>query len=44
MFARQEMSVDAVMAAALPILFQAVEVDGEYYWDGGYAAIRRYFR
>jgi NTE family protein len=31
------MSVDAVMASAcLPHLFQAVEIDGEHYWDGGY--------
>ena len=32
-----EISVDAVMAsAALPFMFQAVEIDGEAYWDGGY--------
>ena len=38
MFRREEMSVDLVMAsAALPFLFQAVEVDGEYFWDGGYS-------
>tara|TARA_Y100001947_G_scaffold159018_1_gene174301 strand:- start:1258 stop:1776 length:519 start_codon:yes stop_codon:yes gene_type:complete len=31
------MSVDAVMASAcLPFMFQAVEIDGEAYWDGGY--------
>ena len=31
------MSVDAVMASAcLPHMFQAVEIDGEHYWDGGY--------
>lgn len=30
-------SVDAVLASAcLPSLFQAVEIDGEYFWDGGY--------
>ena len=29
----------AVMASAcLPMLFQAVEIDGEPYWDGGYSA------
>lgn len=29
---------DAVLASAcLPQLFQAVEIDGETYWDGGYA-------
>lgn len=36
-FTREEMSVDAVMASAcLPTIFQAVEIDGEAYWDGGY--------
>jgi NTE family protein len=32
-----EVTVDAVMASAcLPFLFQAVEIDGEHFWDGGY--------
>ncbi|MBE0463488.1 MAG: patatin-like phospholipase family protein [Halomonadaceae bacterium] len=36
-FRREEMSLDAVMASAcLPLMFQAVEIDGEAYWDGGY--------
>ncbi|SDK65700.1 patatin-like phospholipase family protein [Billgrantia gudaonensis] len=36
-FSREEMSVDAVMASAcLPFVFQAVEIEGEPYWDGGY--------
>lgn len=36
-FRCHELSVDAVMAsAALPFMFQAVEIDGEAYWDGGY--------
>ncbi|MBP7066112.1 patatin-like phospholipase family protein [Ferrovibrio sp.] len=36
-FQNQDVSIDAVMASAcLPFLFQAVEVDGEHYWDGGY--------
>ena len=36
-FRREEMSFDAVMASAcLPFMFQAVEIDGEAYWDGGY--------
>ncbi|MEW6553612.1 MAG: patatin-like phospholipase family protein [Actinomycetota bacterium] len=36
-FRRQEMTVDMVMASAcLPLVFQAVEIDGEAYWDGGY--------
>ncbi len=30
-------TLDAICAACcLPFLFQAVEIDGEYYWDGGY--------
>ena len=36
-FDRSEISADAVMASAcLPLMFQAVEIDGEAYWDGGY--------
>ena len=36
-FTNKEITVDAVMASAcLPLLFQAVEINGEYYWDGGY--------
>jgi NTE family protein len=36
-FSGKEISVDAVMASAcLPTMFQAVEIDGEAYWDGGY--------
>ncbi len=36
-FSEKSVSVDAVLASAcLPFMFQAVEVDGEYYWDGGY--------
>ena len=38
-FREDEISVDAVLASAcLPLLHQAVEIDGESYWDGGYAA------
>lgn len=37
-FRQPELTVDAVMAsAALPFMFQAVEIAGEAYWDGGYA-------
>ncbi|MCB1884229.1 MAG: patatin-like phospholipase family protein [Geminicoccaceae bacterium] len=33
----REVTADAVMASAcLPFLFQAVEIEGEAYWDGGY--------
>lgn len=36
-FTNHELSPSAVAASAcLPFLFQAVEVDGEHYWDGGY--------
>ncbi|MET1083658.1 MAG: patatin-like phospholipase family protein [Burkholderiales bacterium] len=36
-FSGDEISSKAVLASAcLPILFQAVEIDGEHYWDGGY--------
>ena len=36
-FNRHELTCDMVMASAcLPLLFQAVEIDGVPYWDGGY--------
>jgi NTE family protein len=36
-FTGAELSVDALLASAcLPFIFQAVEIDGEPYWDGGY--------
>ncbi len=36
-FHTPEMSVDALLASAcLPLLYKAVEIDGEHYWDGGY--------
>lgn len=36
-FRQPGITVDTVMASAcLPFLFQAVEIDGEEYWDGGY--------
>lgn len=36
-FAREEIDADAVLASAcLPQAFQAVEIDGHPYWDGGY--------
>jgi NTE family protein len=37
-FSGAELSIDALLASAcLPYLFQAVEIDGEAYWDGGYS-------
>jgi len=36
-FAGREATVDTVLASAcLPLYFQAVEIEGEHYWDGGY--------
>jgi NTE family protein len=36
-FTNKDITVESVLASAcLPLLFQAVEIDGEYYWDGGY--------
>ena len=36
-FSGDEITVDSILASAcLPYLFQAVEIDGEPYWDGGY--------
>ena len=38
-FRTAELTCDHIMASAcLPHLFQAVEIDGEAYWDGGYLA------
>ncbi len=37
-FRRGVLTVDHIMASAcLPTLFQAVQIDGDFYWDGGYA-------
>jgi NTE family protein len=37
-FSGKRLTQDAVMASAcLPMLFQAVEIEGEHYWDGGYS-------
>ena len=36
-FQTPTLTIDAVLASAcLPPYFQAIEVDGEHYWDGGY--------
>lgn len=36
-FKNSEISPDAIMASAcLPDIYQAIEIDGEYYWDGGF--------
>lgn len=36
-FHTHEINVDALLASAcIPFIFQAVEIDGEPYWDGGY--------
>lgn len=37
-FRTEEVSADAVMASAcLPYIYKAVEIGGDYYWDGGYS-------
>lgn len=36
-FEKNELSINAMIASAcLPKIFQAVEIDNEHYWDGGY--------
>src|SRR5262249_17918508 len=36
-FESRELSADALLASAcLPLMFRAVEIDGQHYWDGGY--------
>jgi NTE family protein len=36
-FTNEEVTLDVVLASAcLPFLFQAVEIEGSAYWDGGY--------
>jgi NTE family protein len=37
-FSGKRLTANAVMASAcLPMVFQAVEIEGEHYWDGGYS-------
>jgi NTE family protein len=37
-FRNREITVDVLLASAcVPTMFRAVEIDGEPYWDGGYA-------
>jgi NTE family protein len=37
LFRTHELTAKTLLASAcLPLLFEAVEVDGEFYWDGGY--------
>jgi NTE family protein len=36
-FDKHELCAETVLASAcLPFMFQAIEIDGEHYWDGGY--------
>jgi NTE family protein len=36
-FTHDELTIDVLLASAcLPLLFRAVEIEGEPYWDGGY--------
>ena len=40
LFRETDITVDAVLASAcLPLVQQAVEIDGEAYWDGGYSCL-----
>jgi NTE family protein len=37
-FSGEALGIEALLASAcLPFLFQAIEIDGEAYWDGGYS-------
>jgi NTE family protein len=37
-FSGKEITPDTILASTcLPTIFEAVEIDGEYYWDGGYS-------
>jgi len=37
-FRNRDLTVDALLASAcLPTMFQAIEIDGDAYWDGGYS-------
>ena len=37
-FRKEEVTPDVLLASAcLPTMFQAIEIDGEPYWDGGYS-------
>src|SRR5262249_22858344 len=44
LFGSEELSAACVLASAcLPFLHHAVEVDGEFFWDGGYIGISALF-
>lgn len=37
-FEREQLTLDKLLASAcIPTMFHAVEVDGEYFWDGGFS-------
>ena len=37
-FRNAQITPDVLLASGcLPTMFQAVEIDGEFYWDGGYS-------
>ncbi len=36
-FKREDITADVILASTcLPFIYQAVEIDGDHYWDGGY--------
>jgi len=42
-FKNDAIAPDVLLASAcLPTMFQAIEIDGEPYWDGGYSGDPRY--
>jgi len=42
--AQRDLRRPHLASACLPFLFQAVEIDGEHYWDGGYMGNPALFR
>jgi len=37
-FGHEEITAKAILASAcLPYMYDAIEIDGQYYWDGGYS-------
>jgi NTE family protein len=40
-FRNGELTIDALLASAcVPTMYKAIQIDGEPYWDGGYAGSR----
>ncbi|WP_223531816.1 patatin-like phospholipase family protein [Pseudomonas sp. GL-RE-20] len=42
-FSGEDVCAKAVLASAcVPTLFQAIKIDGQHYWDGGYMETRQF--